>query len=211
MQDAPTVERAGGGWAQRPNFPAEILSSLHDLNLRFLELAAAPEGAWRICWAPDLPDGAAEALAALSPDERAAAARCPYALFDLRFHDDAHWQSRLHDAGPWRVAEEPAEGGEPANFVRLALFYAWHLASTKSSAARLLLGMSERTAAAFRAATLNCIPGLVASETGNLGARWRTSGRFWRALASAAARPDAHRLQRIRLFGVQLAAAALLP
>ena len=103
----------------------------------------------------------------MSASQRAAAANCPYALFDLRFHDEAHWSTRLRGAAEWRVADEGADE-DTANFVRLALFYAWHVASTTRYAAQLLLGMSERTAGAFRATMLNCLPTLVASETANL-------------------------------------------
>ena len=45
-------------------------------------------------------------VAPLSAAQRAAAAGCPYALFDLRFQDDAHWRARLQNADDWRVADE---------------------------------------------------------------------------------------------------------
>jgi hypothetical protein len=201
-----------GGWARQASFSVEMLAPLFDLNVRFLDLAAARTDGWLIRGA-DLPSGAPERFAPMSASQRAAAGQCPYALFDLRFADDAHWHARLCGTGRWQIADEPsaASGQDTANFVRLALFYAWHVASTSRPAARLLLGMSESTAGAFRAATLACLPALVASETVNLTARFPDCGAYWSALVSAAARRDPQGLRKIQLFGLQLAAAALLP
>jgi hypothetical protein len=199
-----------GGWSRQTSFSVEMLAPLHDLNLRFLDLVGAHAGGWRTSAALGLPGGASERVAPMSAAQRAAAAHCPYALFDLRFHDDAHWQARLHGAAQWRVADEGTEE-DTANFVRLALFYAWHVANTTRYAAQLLLGMSERTASSFRSTPLNCLPTLVASETGNLSARFLNCGVYWSALVGAAVRRDDHKLRRIQLFGLQLAAAARLP
>jgi hypothetical protein len=190
-------------WVRQASFSAQMLASLRELNHRFLNLAAAHSDHLR------LPREAAAHIARLSGQERSAAADCPYALFDLRFHDDAYWRSRLGEA--WRVAEEAAAEEEVAAFVRLALFYAWHLASMPKLGTQLWLGMTESTAAAFRAASLERLPALAASETANLSARWCTSTFYWRALASAAARGDSRRLRRVQLFGLQLGAARLLP
>jgi len=99
---------------------------------------------------------------------------------------------------------------DTADFVRLALFYAWHVASSTKLAAQLLLGMNERTAVAFRSVTLNSLQALVVSEAANLTARWCTSNAYWSALVCAASRTDAARLRRVQLFGLQLAAAAQL-
>ena len=199
-----------GGWSGQPSFSVELLAPLHDLNLRFLDLIGSRAGGWGTAGALELPGGASGRLTPMTASQRAAAAHCPYALFDLRFHDEAHWNARLQGAAHWRVADEGAEE-DIANFVRLALFYAWHVATTPRHAARLLLGMSERTAGAFRATTLNCLPTLVASETANLSVRFLESGAYWSALVSAAVRRDEQKLRRIQLFGLQLAAAAQLP
>jgi hypothetical protein len=193
-------------WARQAGFSAQTLASLRELNHRFLDLAAAHS---------ESPGGlkmrqeTAAPIASLSQQARAAAADCPYALFDLRFHDDAHWRARLGDS--WRIADQAAVADDVTAFTRLALFYAWHLASTPKLGAQLWLGMAESTAAAFRAASLDRLPALAASEAVNLSARWSTSTFYWRALASAAARGDPRRLRRVQLFGLQLGAARLLP
>jgi hypothetical protein len=204
MQDA-----LFGSWARRSHFAG--LAPLHDLNHRFLDLVGSRAGGFRQRDNLRLPEEAAARVTPLTTAQRAAAASCPYALFDLRFHDDDHWRSRLGLAGEWRVADEGAVERDIADFVRLALFYAWHIATTTRLAAQLILGMNEHTVAAFRGVTLNCLPALVASEAANLTARWSDSDVYWPALLYAASRADVTRLRRIQLFGLQLAAASRLP
>jgi len=190
-------------WVRQGSFSAQMLASLRELNHRFLDLAAAHSDGLR------LPIQAAAHIACLSAPQRSAAADCPYALFDLCFHDDAHWRVRLGEA--WRIADEAVVQEDVAGFVRLALFYAWHLASTPRLGAQLWLGMAEPTAAAFRGASLERLPALAVSEAANLSARWHTSTFYWSALANAASLDDSRRLRRVQLFGLQLGAARLLP
>jgi hypothetical protein len=200
-----------GGWARQPHFSVETLGALHDLNHRFLDLIGAAPGGWPPPGRPKLPGEVAAQVAPLSAAQRSAAANCPFALFDLRFHDDEHWRARIGRADRWRIADEARPEDEAVTFLRLALFYAWHVASTANLAAQLILGMSEDTAAAFRGVTLNRIPSLAAGELDTLTVRWCGSAAFWGALVRAASRTDPARLRRVQLFGLQLAAAARLP
>jgi hypothetical protein len=188
-----------GSWAQDSHLSSAMLGSLRDLNHRFLDLAAAR------------PEWGAGYVAPLSEAQRAAAAGCPYALFDLRFQDEGHWHLRLRHSTSWRVADESAVDDATASFVRLALFYAWHVASSTGLKAQLLLGMNGSTAAAFRGITVNQLPALVATEALHLSARWNGCTAYWSALAAAASRADAAALRRVQLYGLQLAAAARLP
>jgi hypothetical protein len=194
MQDA-----FSGGWAREPHLSAEQLSSVSGLNRRFLDLAG--KGV--------LSSGLGMRLAPLLPSQRAAVADCPYALFDLRFQDDAHWSGRL--AGGWRIADEPSVDEETLDFVRLALFYTWHVASSAGLAAHLLLGMRANTVDAFRQVSVDALPALAATEAVNLTPRWSQCSAYWNALISAAARPDPLALRRVQLTGLQLAAAVQLP
>jgi hypothetical protein len=200
MQDAIV-----GNWAQESHLSSATLGSLHDLNHRFLDLAALRRGGWGAA----APSGAGR-LAVLSAAQRAAAAQCPYALFDLRFQDGEYWELRLQNSTPWRVADEAVIEDDTVCFVRLALFYSWHVASSAGLAAELLLGMSGSTAAAFRRITVNHLPALAATEVANLSARWSECGAFWSALSAVAARADPAALRRVQLYGLQLAAAARL-
>ncbi|HEX4240436.1 MAG TPA: hypothetical protein VHZ53_03430 [Steroidobacteraceae bacterium] len=200
-----------GGRAHESHLSAQGLISLRDLNRRFLDLAAARgyghrEGRSR-------PSGLSSRLAPLSAAQREAAAGCPYALFDLRFQDDRHWRSRLQEAGAWRADAVSAAlpGDDTIDFARLALFYAWHVASGATLKAQILLGMNEDTADALRRITVNQLPLLVASEAKYLSARFSDCAAFWNALTSAASATDSAALKRVQLYGLQIAAAARLP
>jgi hypothetical protein len=188
-----------GNWTQESHVSPTQLTSIRGLNSRFLDLAG------RGLLAP----GLARRLASLLPVQRAAAASCPYALFDLRFGDDLYWRERL--VGNWRIADEPKVQADILDFVQLALFYTWHVASSTGLAARLLLGMHANTAEAFRGIAVDALPSLALAEAPNLTARWSNCGPYWSALISAAARPDPAALRRVQLSGLQLAAAAQLP
>ena len=189
MQD-PIVDT----WTREAPITGEIGRTLRELNLRFLDL-----------------DGiAAPGLVALPPARKASIADCPYALFDLRFEEDAYWRTRLDIAMPHWVAERGAADGEVAAFVRLALIYAWHLATSATLQARLLLGMSARTAATFADATVVRLTQIAEAEAPNLAPRWPRCTAFWDGLADAAGTADRVRLRRIQLYGLQLAVAKRL-
>jgi hypothetical protein len=216
IQESVMQDAIVGSWAAQPHFSVAMLDSLHDLNHRFLDLVGGRGAGWQTANtagpnAAGLCEEISLQVAPLSATQRAAAAHCPYALFDLKFYDHDYWGARLQQPGYWRVADEAIAADDTASFVRLALFYAWHVAATERLSGQLLLGMSAHTAAAFRRATLNSLPALVAGEAANLCARWRTCNAYWRALVRAAAHADAERLRRVQLFGLQLEAAARLP
>jgi hypothetical protein len=208
MQDAHI-----GSWARESHLSAELLDAVRGLNHRFLDLACLQADGWD-CSRRELSIAVSAHVAPLSASQRAAASNCPYALFDLRFQDDRHWQARLRAAGRWNVAEAPAVDAETLEFVRLAVFFAWHVASTTKLAAQLMLGMREATVKAFRGAAIASLPSLAATEAGHLTARWNTCDRYWAALIGAAARPNSApncaELRRIQLYGLQLAAVARL-
>src|SRR5208337_2758323 len=178
-REACMQEAFAGAWACEAQLSSSTLVSLYDLNYRFLDLCAARAADWPLPGWLKLPGDLPGQVVPLSDAQRAAAAHCPYALFDLRFQDEEHWRARLASAGEWRVADEVPIDDETGGFVRLALFFAWHVASSATFAAQLLLGMHEHTARAFRGATINCLPALVASEAANLSARWCNSNAYW--------------------------------
>jgi hypothetical protein len=197
-------------WTRDAHVPAAMLESLRELNHRFLDLICLEADQWHPAARLVLPKELCGQIAPLSAAQKKAAAACPYALFDLRFHDDAYWRTRLQNFAAWAVADDAAVDQNLLNFVRLALFFAWHVAASGKLAPPLLLGMSEATAAAFRGVTIDCLPALIAAEAPNLTARWSGSSIYWRALTGAAARPNCSELRRIQLYGLQLAAAARL-
>jgi len=198
MKDADV--RQGG---REPQVPAALLESVRGLNHRFLDLVALRSNDWDSSRRVGLPTGISEQLAPLTTAQKNAAANCPYVLFDLRFDDAAWWSARLLEGGRWQVADAPSVDEN-------TLFFAWHVASTGRLAPRLLLGMGEVTAAAFRNLTVDRVPALAVTVAGALTARWSTCPNFWIALAAAASRTNGHALRRIQLYGLQLAAAAKL-
>ena len=181
-------------WTREAPITGETSPTLRELNLSFLAL-----------------DGlAAPAIVALPSARKAAIAECPYALFDLRFDDDAHWRTRLDTAVPGRVAESGVSSPAVVAFVRLALIYAWHLATSANLQARLSLGMGPGTAAAFADATFDRLTRIADVEAPDLTPRWPRCTAFWDGLAEAAASADRTRLRRIQLHGLQLAVATRL-
>jgi hypothetical protein len=205
MQDAHVKN-----WARERPVSVEMLESTRELNHRFLDLVGMPSSTWsataRGGWSTDV----SGQVAPLSAAQKKAAADCPYALFDLRFYNARYWHARLQPESRWSVADEVSVDENIRNFARLALFFAWHVASAGGLAAQLLLGMNEDTAAAFRGVTIDCVPTLAATEAINLTARWNHCPKYWSALAAAASRPNPAQLRRIQLYGLQLAAAERL-
>jgi hypothetical protein len=199
-----------GKWTEESHLSGDRLNSLRGLNLRFLDLAGASGNHWDLAGGR-MAAALAEQVGPLSREQRAAAADCPYALFDLRFEDDRHWTGRLQNSGNWRVADQLNADNDTSSFVRLALFYAWHLASSAELSAQLLLGMHRVTVEAFRRITVDSLPSLAVTEAAYLTPRWSGCGAYWSALMGAASRPDPAALRRVQLYGLQLAAAARLP
>jgi len=204
MQDAHVENRI-----REPRPSIGMQNSIRELNHRFLDLVSADAGCWRPA-ALGFMQAVSEQVTPLSAAQKAAASNCPYALFDLRFHDVGYWQSRLRASGDWTVADELSVDRDTLEFVRLALFFAWHVASTSQLEAQLLLGMHAGTAVAFRRVTIDCLAPLAVTETTHLTARWNDCPSYWTALTGAAARPNLAGLRRVQLYGLQLAAAANL-
>jgi hypothetical protein len=190
-----------GNWAQQSHVSPDHLNSMRGLNRRFLDLAG--NGL--------LNPGLGAQFAPLSPAQRAAAADCPYALFDLRFDDYIYWKGRFETIGAWRIADEERSCEDTVDFVRLALFYSWHLASSAPLTAHLLFGLRANTVEGFRRLALDDLSTLAYSEAANLAARWSGCTAYWTTLVRAAARPDPAALRRVQLSGFQLAAASQLP
>jgi hypothetical protein len=200
-----------GHWTRESTLPLETLESLRELNHRFLDLMSTHPVARRSTHGMALPPEMSVRVGALSSGQKKALADCPYALFDLRFWDDRHWRLRLEATGQWSVCDAAVTDAHTLEFVRVALFFAWHVAATARLAARFLLGMNEMTVAAFRGVTIDCLPALAATESVHLAARWSDCPAYWAALTGAACRANAATLRRVQLSGLQLAAALQLP
>jgi len=177
----------------------ELLVSLRELNRRFLGLAA-DAGA----------DSPLRRFAGLGDAQRSAAADCPYALFDIRFGDEVHWSQLLRDPGAWHVADAQRASPEALEFVRVALFYVWHVATSAPLRAQVLLGMSRELVTTFAGQTVDRLPSLAVLEAVQLSPRWHSCDAYWDALLGAALRPGSEALRRAQLRGIQYAAAQCL-
>jgi hypothetical protein len=194
----------GGCWLS-----AGTLDSLRELNELCLALLAEQAA---VRGGP--PDGLLQQLAGLWRDldgaARHRAAACPYLLLDAGFADPLRWRAapapQVGDAGADRYAcyfTVPAA----AEVARLVLIYAWHLARSQPSAARLLLGMTAPSATLIGCHTLRQIQTLAESHPEWLRPRWPARVQVWRELLLAAASGEAVGLERARLRGLTLLAA----
>jgi hypothetical protein len=200
---------AGTAWL-RPG-TLETLVELNELCFALLTEQAGVRGASASLLLRQI----AELWRSLDAAARQRAAACPYLLIDAGFADPLRW--RLPPAP--QVADAP--GAYPSFFTvpaatelaRLVFTYAWHLARSQASAARLLLGMPAPSAALIGDYTLRQIQSLAESRPEWLRPRWPARGQFWRELLLAAASGEGPVLERARLRGVMLLAAEarLLP
>jgi hypothetical protein len=85
--------------------------------------------------------------------------------------------------------------------------YAWHLARSQATAARLLLGMPAPSAVLIAQYTLRQIQALAESHPDWLRPRWPARVQVWRELLLAAAAGDGTALERARLRGLTMLAA----
>jgi len=205
MRDAPV-----GIWTEDSRASVEMRHSLRELNFRFLTLVGNMADDWNTVRHIGLPAELSSRLVSLSLLQRRAIANCPYALFDLRYGNDDHWLRGVEDGENTGVSDDEPAGPETLEFVRLALFYSWHIAMTAGVAARLLLGMSEVTTRAFRDMTIDHVATIAAHAAGHLTARWCNYPAYWLALTRAATVSNSSGLRRIQLSGLQLAAAVQL-
>jgi len=210
------VEHDALGAAARSAWLAgEVLSvalrvSLRELNARFLAcLRLMPEQELGyLGFAPTV----ARLLQACETESTLVMADCPYALFDAGFRQHEYWQAICSSPGtPPREAASTASG--PAEYLteydtltEMALFFAWHLATTNALATRLVLGMSSATAELIRSSTLPAIAGATRARRRLLRPRWPQRTLFWRRLLAITAQSSHEEATTAQLMGIQLMA-----
>ncbi len=198
-------------WLASAALSAAVLEPLHELNRRWLALLVRMPRLWPAKTASArLPDLVGASLVALTPERCMDIARCPFSLFTASFNDGAYWRDL---AGNIAVHERPAaEQVTPARdaltgFAELALFYAWHLARVNPAAARIVLGMTDQTLAAFEVLTLTALQDLALSGKGLFAPRWPDRPGFWLQLLESS--PNTALPTDARLLGLQMMAAEL--
>jgi hypothetical protein len=210
------AEYAVAGTAARSAWlVGEVLStalrvSLRDLNARFLAcLRRMPEEELSyLGFAPT----AARLLRACEAEAMLVMAGCPYALFDAAFRQHECWQVICSAAGTARRDAVSAPCGsaeylaEYDALTEMALFFAWHLATTNALATRLVLGMSSATAELIRSSTLPAIAGAVRTRRRLLRPRWPQRTLFWGRLLAINPQSSDEEATAAQLLGIQLMA-----
>jgi hypothetical protein len=201
---------AGPSWSSQPWLGGEALNTLAALNEQSLVLLAEQAAARDpVCTHPLVCE-----LAQLWPKLDACAlkraAACPYLLLDTGFADPSRWMW----AHGHQVLER--ERGPTVPFftvprtsvvMRKVLTYGWHLAQSRESAARLLLGMSAPCVKLVGSLTLSQLDDLAEKHPAWLQPRWPQRARIWRELLLAATAGEGASLQQARLRGLQILAA----
>jgi hypothetical protein len=184
----------------------ESLVELNELCLALLAEQAAARGAQPSLLLRQV----GELWRVLDAAARRRAAACPYLLVDAGFADPLRWRRTgalgVGDAGQ---AVYPTFFTVPGTteVARLVFTYAWHLARSQRTAARLLLGMSAPCAALIGHCSLRQIQDLAQTHPQWLKPRWPARVQVWRELLLAAASGEAPVLERARLHGLTLLAA----
>jgi hypothetical protein len=187
----------------------EWLDTLAELNEQCLELLADQSGVRTTQVHPILRQ-VGEIWRTLDANARRRAAACPYLLVDAGFADALRWRWA---AGLGITDRESVAYASfftvprTAGVARLVFIYAWYLARTQVSAARLILGMPAHCTTLIRACTLRQIHDLAERQSGWLRPRWPTRVKVWREMLLAASSGDSLALERARMHGLQLLAA----
>jgi hypothetical protein len=148
---------------------------------------------------------------ALDDRSRWQAAACPYLLVDACFGDPQRWQwlngPRVNDA-----ARAPCAlfftVPQTAAVARTVFVYAWSLVVNHSEGAATVLGIHPYCASLLGACSVTQVHQLAERGCGWLRPRWLTRVRLWMEMLVAAAEDDVATLERARMQGLQMLAAA---
>jgi len=206
MARQPTRTVAGRQWQCSPVFDGSTFDNLYALNRAYLDLLV--QAAPRPREAPQaLDERIAWGLTDLEPPARRALAQSPFSLFDARFVDGDFWTGLTRTIGEPSMADA-ATDPVAVRFAQMALFYAWHLTCADPIAARTLLGMSDRTRAAFTSLSLTYLLQLACERPELIAPRWQDRETVWFILLGAASLGPQH-MSDARMFGIQLIAGDL--
>jgi hypothetical protein len=201
-------------WQKNAILNPAVLEQLFEINHIYLDMLALGTRAWigrqqHLI----LPDPVTASLMELDAAHRAAAARCPFTLFNAQFHNASFWIS-LGSAAVVRestklFADTENKRSSGTSFTEMALFYAWHLVRSHPHAAQLLLGMKSQTVSVFKQFSLARLRYLSTERPDLITPRWPERTRFWKVMLSAARQGAEERIVELRLVGVQMMAAEL--
>ena len=197
-------------WTTQTWLGSETLESVAELNEQCLELLMEEAKSCEMPMGHPLVADLRDLWMALDAPARRRAAYCPYLLVDSGFVRVQRWAwVRGHHVRDEERATQLKffNSGKAITVGRLVLTYAWHLARSQNTAARLLLGMSGQCAELIAACTINQIHELAETHPEWLQPRWPGHLRVWRELLTTAISGESPELERARTHGLQLLAA----
>lgn len=191
-------------WGEEILFNARVTAALASINGAFLSLATEFHAQRPGMPALGLPAHVLADLARAAPCSREC--ELPLALYDLRFRDERFWRSEalacrgVHD-GRETVAVDP----RARRVARAAVTLAWHLVQSEPRTARLVLGMEPAAQEVLAGVPVGSLDALARRVAVALSARFCTRERFWSQVAAVLRfGPEAGRIDRLRLLGLQL-------
>lgn len=201
-------------WQSRGLYDTASLDTLFEANFSWLDTLLRLHACRPISgWPSPVPGAVAAGLAVLNGEQRAALARTPYSLFDMRFTDSAFWE------GVGAVRFIGADGGEPMYtrqmrdiltvFAQEALLCAWHLVQINPRAARGLLGMSIPVADVFARFSTRHLLQVATRHPEAVQLRAAGTPGFWRALLCAAGSKEKKDLAYVQTLGALIMAGTL--
>jgi hypothetical protein len=208
------IETIARQWQMSSILNPAVLDQLYEINHIYLDMLASGARTWIGSQQHlILPDPVTASLMELNAAHRAAAAKCPFTLFNAQFQNASFWIS-LANAGGVHESVQPFADIEnkrsvSTSFTEMALFYVWHLVRSHPHAAQLLLGMKSQTLNAFMQFSLAKLKYLSIERPNLITPRWPDRTRFWQVMLSAAQQGAEERIAELRLVGVQMIAAEL--
>jgi hypothetical protein len=197
-------------WSAQPWLGGDTLNGLTALNEQALRLLVEQAVAGERAATEPLMHDLVELWLKLGAAALKRGAACPFLLLDTGFADASRWMW----AHGHHVLERERGPVVPfftvpgaAAVMRKVLTYGWHLAQSRQSAARVLLGMSAPCVQLVGSCTLSQLDDLAEKHPAWLQPRWPQHVRIWREFLLAAAEGDGRSLQRVRLWGLQMLAA----
>jgi hypothetical protein len=197
-------------WSGQPWLGGDTLSALAALKEESLSLLVEQAAARERAGTQPLLRDLAELWSKLDAHALKRAAACPYLLLDAGFAEPSRWRW----AHGHLVLERERGPIVPfftvpraAAVMRKVLTYGWHLAQSRPSAARVLLGMSAPCVHLVGSCTLSQLDDLAEKHPAWLQPRWPQHVKLWRELLSAATAGEGSSLQQVRLRGLQILAA----
>jgi hypothetical protein len=201
MQDRSAAGASAPRWLDPTTL--ETLADLNEDALTLLaeQARASPESA--------LLAQVQEGWLRLDAPARRRAAGCLYLLLDGGFADERRWRA-APEVGDVRPPPYAPFFTVPraVPLAHTVFTWTWHLVRSQGAAARLLLGVSATCLPLIARCTLRQVRALAEEHPEWLVPRWATEPALWREFLAAAHRGDAGRLQRTRLHGQALLAAA---